>query len=145
LKRSSAGNKTVLLVLCVFMLAGCGLKADPVPPASSGVQNGAHQTLAVSAEKDAAVLHWRLASSGRIRYMIVERSTLGTRGNVCRDCPRTFEPIDRMAADDAGKSGREYRFSDLSVEKGKTYSYRLQLCDEGDVCRESQTVEIDFQ
>jgi hypothetical protein len=124
---------------------GCGLKSNPVPPASVAAQSKVVQAPAVSAEEGAAVLNWRLTSSDRVSYTLIERSTLGTTGNICRDCPRTFEQIDRLPADSAGEKSREYRFSDSSVEKGKTYSYRLQLCDENDVCRESQTVEIDFK
>ena len=131
--------------LCALLLLGCGLKANPVPSVSGAASNGAAQELAVSNEKGAAVLIWRLASSDRVSYTIIERSTLGSAGNICRDCPRTFEPIDRLPADNAGEKSREYRFVDSSVGKGKTYSYRLQLCEETGVCRESQTVEIDFK
>lgn len=145
MKKSSAGNKIALAALCALLLVGCGLKANPVPPASAGAQNPADQELAVSAQGDAAVLNWRLESANRVRYTLIERSTLGSPGNLCRDCPRTFERIGRLEAQNAGANGPEYRFSDVSAEKGKTYSYRLQLCDEAGVCRESQTVEIDFQ
>ena len=145
MKRRSAGNNIALAALCALLLAGCGLKANPVPPASVAAQREAVQALAVSAEGGAAVLKWRLTSSDRVSYALIERSTLGTTGNICRDCPRTFEQIERLPADSAGEKSREYRFSDSSVEKGKTYSYRLQLCDENGVCRESQAVEIDFK
>lgn len=134
-----------LATLFALLLLGCGLKANPVPLASTGAPGLADQALAVSAAPDAAVLNWRLASSDRVRYTLIERSTLGSPGNLCRDCPRTFERIGRLEAQNAGANGPEYRFSDVSAEKGKTYSYRLQLCDEAGVCRESQTVEIDFQ
>ncbi len=145
MKKSSAGNKIALAALCALLIAGCGLKANPVPLASTGARSQAGQALAVSAESGEAVLNWRLESADRVRYTLVERSTLGSTGNICRDCPRTFEPINRLEAANAGESRLEYRFSDSSVEKGKTYSYRLQLCDAAGVCRESQTVEIDFQ
>jgi hypothetical protein len=145
LKKRSAGNRITLCALCALLLTGCGLKANPVPLASAPAQNRASQALAVSAEGGAAVLNWRLESSDRVSYTLIERSTLGTTGNICRDCPRTFEPIDRLPADSTGEKSREYRFVDSSVGKGNTYSYRLQLCDETGVCRESQTVEIDFK
>ena len=130
--------------LCALLLLGCGLKANPVAPASNAAASSAVQELAVSNEKGAAVLSWRLASSGHLGYILIERSTLGAPGNRCRDCPRALEPIDRLPADNAGEKSREYRFVDSSVGQGETYSYRLQLCDEGDVCRESSTVEIEF-
>ncbi|HOD64558.1 MAG TPA: hypothetical protein PKO04_09865 [Smithellaceae bacterium] len=131
--------------LCALLLLGCGLKANPVAPASGAARGGTVQKPSVAAEGGAAVLSWRLSSSDRVSYTIIERSTLGSAGNICRDCPRTFEPIDRLPADNAGEKSREYRFVDSSVGKGKTYSYRLQLCEETGVCRESQTVEIDFK
>lgn len=145
MKKRSAGNRIGLSALCALLLMGCGLKANPVPPVSTAARGGTVQKLTVSTEGVAAVLSWWLASSDRVSYTVIERSTLGSTGNICRDCPRTFEPIDRLPADNAGEKSREYRFVDSSVGKGKTYSYRLQLCEETGVCRESQTVEIDFK
>ena len=145
MKKFLIKNSIGLAALCALLLLGCGLKANPVPSVSGAASNGAVQELAVSNEKGEAVLSWRLASSDRVSYTLIERSTLGSTGNICRDCPRTFEPIDRLPADNDGEKSREYRFVDSSVGKGKTYSYRLQLCEETGVCRESQTVEIDFK
>ena len=127
-------------------MAGCGLKANPVPPASAVSQNQGEQKLTVSADGKAIVLTWQLQNPvGMISYINIEKSQLGSAGNICRDCPRTFEKIGQLPVLNVKNEKNEYRFADSLVEKGKIYSYRLKLCDEADVCRESQTVEIDFK
>lgn len=77
--------------------------------------------------------------------MYIERSKLGSAGNICRDCPRTFERMGQMPVESDTNKNQAYRFVDALAQKGSVYSYRLKLCDEAGVCRESQTVEIDFK
>ena len=127
-------------------MAGCGLKANPVPPASAVSQNQGKQKLTVSAAGNAVVLTWQLQNqAGILSHIIIEKSQLGSAGNICRDCPQTFEKIGQMQAENAKNEKKEYRFDDLLVEKGKIYSYRLKLYDDAGICRESQIVEIDFK
>ena len=96
--------------------------------------------LAAKAEENTIVLTWVLHDpAGRIRYIDIARSRLGDPGNVCKDCPGAFEKIGQVRVDDPKKS--EYSFTDLLAEKGQTYRYRLNLCDDADLCSESQTVE----
>lgn len=77
--------------------------------------------------------------------MNIERSQLGGAGNACKDCPRTFERIGQLPVLKARSEKDDYKYTDSIVEKGKTYSYRLKLCDDAGNCRESQTAEIDFK
>lgn len=141
----SAKNKILWSLIFALFITGCGLKANPVPQASVGVSREAQQKLTVSAEGNAVLLVWQLQNQSGIRDMYIERSKLGSAGNICRDCPRTFERMGRLPVEDAKKMNQAYRFVDSFAQKGSVYSYRLKLCDDAGVCRESQTVEIDFK
>ncbi|MHB8139116.1 MAG: hypothetical protein ACYDGO_12120 [Smithellaceae bacterium] len=144
MKKYSAKNKVLWGLVLAILLTGCGLKANPVPLVSVGQQNLVAQELTASADGNSVVLTWTLPDSAvKISYIDVERSRLGSSGNVCKDCPRQFDKVGQLIIDDSKKS--EYRFVDALVEKGQTYSYRLKLCDENSVCNESQTVETDFK
>lgn len=122
------------------------MKGSPVPSASVAVNDLIKQTLTVSARDNAAWLTWRIQDPRmKISYIHIEKSMLGSPGNVCRDCPRTFEKIGQVQVLDGGKENNEYSYSDANLEKGKIYSYRLRLCEENGVCRESQAVEFDYQ
>jgi hypothetical protein len=144
LKKGSVKNKIIWSVALALLLAGCGLKANPVPLVSVGLQNQAAQELMASVDGNTIVLTWILNDpAGRTRYITIERSRLGSPGNACKDCPRTFEKIGQLKVDD--RKNNEYSFADSLAEKGQTYSYRLKLCDEADICSESQSVEADMK
>ncbi len=134
------------IFLCLWMilcLSGCGLKANPTPSTSAVPPGQSDKKMAVSINENAIVLTWNfLDPKGEFRYINIERSRLGSAGNTCRDCPRTFERIAQLTV---RSDQNEYRFSDSSVEKGNAYSYRLKICSEIGVCRESQIVEIDYK
>lgn len=124
----------------VILLAGCGLKANPVPLVTAALPVPFAEKLTAKADENAVVLTWTLNdSAGRTRYIDIGRSRLGSTENVCKDCPRTFENIGQLRVDDRKKT--EYSFTDILTEKGQTYSYRLKVCDEADICSESQMVE----
>jgi hypothetical protein len=144
LKKVSVKNKILCGLALILLATGCGLKANPVPPASAVSQNQNEQKLTASADGDAVLLTWQFRyPAGKISYINIEKSQLGSTGNICKDCPRTFEKIAQLPVNDVKKN--EDRFNDSLVVKGKIYSYRLKLCDEAGVCQESSTVEIDFK
>jgi len=146
LKKVSVKNKTLFGLALILLITGCGLKANPVSPTSAVFQKQGEQKLTVSADGNAVVLTWQFQNqAGMTSHMNIEKSQLGSAGNICKDCPRTFERIGQLQVLNVKNGKNEYRFTDSLVEKGKTYSYRLKLCDEAGVCRESQTVEIDFK
>ncbi|MDP2853655.1 MAG: hypothetical protein Q8O28_05340 [Smithellaceae bacterium] len=146
MKKVSVKNKILFGLVLILLMTGCGLKANPVSPTSAVFQNQGEQKLTVSNDGNAVVLTWQIQNPDRkISHMNVEKSQLGTAGNICKDCPRTFEVIGQLQVLNVKNGKNEYRFTDSLVEKGKIYSYRLKLCNEAGVCRESQTVEIDFK
>jgi len=146
LKKVSVGNKILFGLVLFLLLTGCGLKGNPIPSASAALKNQGEQKLTVSADGNAIVLIWQLQNpDGKISYTDIEKSELGSTGNICRDCPRTFEKIGQVQLLSVKDENNEYKFSDPNVEKGKIYSYRLKLCDEAGVCRQSKTVEFDFK
>ncbi len=139
----SVKNKIILNLILAVLLTGCGLKTNPVAPAPVVSQKQVQQKLTVSVDRSEMVLTWQLQDpGGKMRYINIEKSTLGSAGNACKDCPRTFERIGQLPVK---AENNQYRFIDSLVEKGKTYTYRLQLCDEYGACSESQTVETDFK
>ncbi len=143
MKKFSTKSKILFGLVLIFLVAGCGLKGNPVPSMTVVSQSQERQKLTASAAENAVMLTWQLQdATGKISYITIEKSILGSTGNICRDCPRVFEKIAQFSVK---KDHQDYRLSDASVEKGKIYSYRLKLCDEAGVCRESQTVEIDFK
>jgi hypothetical protein len=143
LRKNWVIHKCLFSLAVVLCLAGCGLKANPVPSASSVVPGPEGKKMSVSVSESAVVLTWRFQDpKGELRYMNIERSRLGSAGNTCRDCPRTFERIGQLTAKDGQN---EYRYTDSNVEKGNVYSYRLKICSEIGVCRESQIVEIEYK
>lgn len=134
------------LLLMILCLTGCGLKGNPVLSASGISTVPASQSekkMGVNISENGIVLTWRFHDpKGELRYMNIERSRLGSPGNTCRTCPRTFEQIGQVTA----KSEKaEYKFTDLNVEKGNVYSYRLKICSEIGFCRESQIMEIEYK
>jgi len=146
LKNGSVKNRGIVYLVLVLLTIGCGLKANPVPQASEVAKTKYDPQLILTAEEKAVVLAWQLQNiNGRISHFNVEKSELGSRGNVCKDCPRSFEKIGQVPVMNSGNGKQKFGFTDSQVDKGKTYSYRLGICDASGVCSESQIVEIDFK
>ncbi|NLN39856.1 MAG: hypothetical protein GX155_09715 [Smithella sp.] len=134
------------VLFALMLIAGCGLKGNPVSPRPALSAHPPKQVLNVSADEKTARLSWRLENTAvNVSFISIEKSTLGSHGNVCRDCPRTYETIGRVMA--AGRQGEnnEYTYFDADVEKGHVYTYRLKFCDARGACLESQGAELDYQ
>lgn len=135
MKRRWAGNKVIFFILTVIVIAGCGLKANPV---SKPIQDEKPVILTATIADDAIVLFWQSPeeTSGHAR---IDKSVLGTSGNICKDCPRSYSRIAELTVPGAS------RYVDEDVEKGKSYDYRISLCDARGDCRQTQTVHVDMK
>lgn len=133
--------------LLIFVM-GCGLKGNPVIlSASPDYQQIVKNLVAVSAD-DGIVLKWDFYDkSGLISSINIEKSEVGSDGNECKDCPRTFERIGQITVKEPvpeDKRNKTFNFTDKKIERGKTYNYRLMLCDDGGLCREASGAETNF-
>jgi hypothetical protein len=140
-------RNSILLVL-IILTAGCGLKGNPVPYSTiMGGKPLVENMEAVSAA-DAVILKWNLRDNdGLIHYIYIERSEIGTPGNECRDCPRTFERTGQITVKGVLPAEKEttFSFADKKAVKGGIYNYRLKLCENNGNCSDSLPVEINYQ
>jgi hypothetical protein len=136
-----------LIMFAIFL--GCGVKGNPailknVPDNTQIVRN-----LKTVASDNSVLLKWDIyANDFKNNYIAIEKSELGSAGNECKDCPRTYERIGQVSLNEKKKDRTEYSsfvFFDKKVSRGKTYNYRLLFCDESDVCSESAIAEINFK
>ena len=146
MKKSPAKNSFLVIVLFII-LSACGLKGNPVPYPAIPDKKPVINNMEALLTEEAVVLKWNFQDkTGLISYIGIERSEVGTIGNECKDCPRTFARIGQipvktgMFADN--KEQRALSFTDVNVEKGKIYNYRLMLCEENGNCSEASAVEI---
>lgn len=141
-------KSSILGVLFLLVLTGCGVKGNPVRlPAIPDKRPVVENMQALSME-EAVLLKWNFQDkSGLISHMKIERSDVGQTGNECRDCPLTFTGIGRIDVEDepADQEKRELSFKDNQAVKGNTYKYRLMLCEENENCSEAAAAEINFK
>ena len=99
--------------------------------------------------EDAIILKWDFYDKdATISYINIERSEVGSTGNECKDCPRTFERFGQVPIKGIKRENKEphtLSFTDKKVAKGKIYNYRLMLCDDYGVCLEGNAAEINFK
>lgn len=144
------GKNSFLIIVLLAVLTGCGLKANPVPYPVVSVQKPVTENMEVLSVGDDVVLKWNFEDkNGVIDYIRIERSEVGTIGNKCKDCPRTFTGIGQIKVReekpvDKGQQ-RALSFTDTKAVKGNIYNYRLMLCEENGNCSEASTAEINFK
>jgi len=72
---------------------------------------------------DAVILKWDFYDKDtKINFIAIERSQIGTAGNECKDCPRTFERIAQVPVKGIRPENKESNilsFTDKKVVKGK--------------------------
>jgi hypothetical protein len=81
-------------------------------------------------------------------YVAIEKREWGRSGKKCKNCSGNYERIGKVLLNEEKqerKNDSRFVFSDKKVNRGKTYHYRLLLCNELDVCSESATTEINFK
>jgi predicted small lipoprotein YifL len=134
-------------LMTVIIFTGCGLKGNPVSLSTASDHRQSVQNVKAVSSGDAVILKWDYYDKDvKINYIAIERSEVGSAGNECKDCPRTFGrvglvPIKRTE----NKESNTFSFTDKKVVQGKIYNYRLMLCDDSGVCLEGSAAEINFK
>ncbi|HDS05940.1 MAG TPA: hypothetical protein ENN95_02740, partial [Deltaproteobacteria bacterium] len=139
-------NKLLISLLLVLFAAGCGIKSNPVPLVSMVDYRQMISDVKASAADNSVVLTWQLNDKRSvIKNIYVERSEVGGQGNECAGCPLNYERIgQKEIIPSLLKSAqiKKQSFTDTNVEEGKTYNYRLMLCDDAGVCQEKSGAQI---
>jgi hypothetical protein len=148
LKKIQRKSSLIVCLVLLFVISGCGLKANPeVTRTIPNYRLIVKDVQAVSSD-DAVILKWNFQDTdGKINYINIEKSEVGSAGNECKDCPRTFELISQMQIKGIildNKVPSTLSYTDKKVVKGKIYNYRLILCDDAGVCQEAFAVEINY-
>ncbi len=148
MKNNPVKNSFLILMLVVAFTA-CGLKGNPVPYPPLPDKKPAVKNMEAAAAADGVALKWSLQDKyGLIDKIGIEKSELGTPGNECRTCPRTFSRIGQITLSKekfAEKQLQVLNYTDSDVVKGKVYTYRLMLCEGDGNCSEASQVEIDYR
>jgi hypothetical protein len=147
--RKSPVKNSFLIIALFILLMGCGFKGNPVSyPALPEIKPLIKNMEALSVA-ETVVLKWNFQDEkGYIKYIAIERSEVGTPGNECKNCPRTFAGIGRVSLNTGISADKELKalsFTDTTALKGKIYSYRLMLCTEEGTCTQAATAEINFK
>lgn len=134
----------------VVILVGCGIKGNPSAPSFVKSSVEAVQNFKAISSPDGVILKWDVSKrDSSIDHMVIERSEVGSPGNECKDCPRTYEKIAEIGAGGKelpqnGDSYKNLSFIDKKVVKGKIYNYRLLICNRKNNCIEGSTAENNF-
>jgi hypothetical protein len=135
----------VLLVV----ISGCGLKANPEAMRSMPDYRLIVKDMQAISSDEAVILKWNFQDmDGKINYINIEKSEVGSAGNECKDCPRTFERISQMQIKEVildNKVSSAMSYTDKKVAKGKIYNYRLILCEDAGICLEATAAEINYK
>jgi hypothetical protein len=138
-----------LIFAFIVVINGCGLKGNPVPYTVLADNKPVVKNLEIVQTENSTILKWNFQDKDRlIKYIGIERSEAGSPGNECKDCPRTFEKIGQIMIAEATTADKEQNannYIDKKVVKGKTYNYRLMLCEDNGNCSEGATVEINYK
>jgi hypothetical protein len=149
LKKTQGRYSAFTCLISLILITGCGLKSNPTAlPIISDNRQIIRNTKAVALD-DAVVLKWDFRDiDGRVNYINIEKSEVGSSGNECKDCPRSFESIAQVPIKGIRRENKEYAalsFTDKKVVRGKIYNYRLMLCDDSGMCLEESAAEINFK
>lgn len=149
MKRVPVEYNIFACLMILIIITGCGLKGNPVSLSAVSAHRQIVQNMKAVSSDDAVILKWDFYDKDtKINYIAIERSEVGSAGNECKDCPRTFERLGQVPIKGIRPENQESHtlsFTDKKVVKGKTYNYRLMLCDDSDVCLEGSAAEINFK
>lgn len=144
--KSNPVRNSLLMIVLVMVVTACGFKGNPLPYSVKTDVKPVIKNMEVSSQNETIALKWNLQDKkGVITYIKVERSETGTPGNACKDCPRTFIGIGRIAVEKKRLENEKLNFTDKNVVRGRIYSYRLMLCEENANCSEAATADMKFE
>ena len=148
MKRVAVKYSIFVCLLTLILFTGCGLKGNPVSLSAVSDHRQIVQNMKAVSSGDAVILKWDFYDKYvKVSYIAIDKSEVGSAGNECKNCPRTFEhvglvPIKGMRPEN--KESNTLSFTDKKVVQGKIYNYRLMLCDDSGICLEGPTTEIKF-
>ena len=148
MKRVAVKYSIFVCLLTLILFTGCGLKGNPVSLSAMSDHRQIVQNMKAVSSGDAVILKWDFYDKYvKVSYIAIDKSEVGSAGNECKNCPRTFEhvglvPIKGMRPEN--KESNTLSFTDKKVVQGKIYNYRLMLCDDSGICLEGPTTEIKF-
>ena len=149
MKRVPVKYSVFACLMTLTLFTGCGLKGNPVSLSAVSDPREILQNMKAVSSGDAVILKWDFYDKDtKINFIAIERSEVGSAGNECKDCPRTFERIAQVPVKGIRPENKESNilsFTDKKVVKGKTYNYRLMLCDDSSVCLEGAATEINIK
>ena len=148
MKRLPAKYSIFACLITLILFTGCGLKGNPVALSTVTDHRQIVQNMKAVSSGDAVILKWDFYDKDTmINYIAIERSEVGSAGNECKDCPRTFERVGLVSVKGIrteNKKSNTFSFTDKKVIKGKIYDYRL-FCDDFGMYLEGSTTEINFK
>jgi hypothetical protein len=134
--------------MTLILFTGCGLKGNPVSLSAVSDHRQIVQNMKAVSSGHTVILKWDFYDKDtKINYIAIERSEVGSAGNECKNCPRTFERIGLVTVKGLRPENKEFNtfsFTDKKVVRGKTYNYRLMFCDDSNVCLDGAVTEINF-
>jgi len=149
LKRVAVKYSIFICLMTLILFTGCGLKGNPIALSSVQDYRQIVQNMKAVSSGEAVILTWDFFNKDeKINYVAIEKSEFGSAGNECKDCPRTFERVGLVSIKGIRPENKESNilsFTDKKVVKGKTYNYRLMLCDDSSVCLEGAVTEINIK
>jgi hypothetical protein len=144
LKKASA-KISISVCLMLILFTGCGIKGNPVILSNVPDYGLIVKDFMADFLNNEVTLKWDFYNrDNKIDHIVIEKSEVGSAGNECKDCPRTFERIGQMPVKDVVEKNKRFSFADKKVIHGKTYDYRLMLCDDSNICYEGSTIEINI-
>ena len=149
MKKNPAKYSVFYCLILLIIVTGCGLKGNPIASTSVIDYKNLVKNMEASIINDSVALKWDFYNKdGIINDILIEKSEVGSAGNECKGCPRTYERIGKIFVKESAREDKKFKafnFTDKKVERDKTYNYRLMLCDNDAFCSEASNTEINFK